>query len=157
METVWLIISILLVIIAGASKGVSDTISHHFSKSIFTNEKIFTKEYWNPTLSWKNKYKERGDSFIYNLIEKLDNTILVRFTDAWHCFNSMIYWSLLSVIIIQPKLPEWLDDVYLTNVINFTIAFSLFAGSFMLFYYKVLIKKSRAKIEARGKPYSYFK
>ena len=145
MEIVWLITSMLLLIVAGASKGVSDIISHHFSSSIFSNEKKFKQTFWNPLKSWKNKWAdEKVDG---KLVERYlgSSTIFVGFTDAWHRFNSITYWSLCLVITIQSEVPivaillkEPILNLFLHKVCVFTIVFSFFIGSFVLFYNKVL-------------------
>lgn len=81
--TLTLIILTLLFAIAGISKAVSDKVTTHFDRSIFSNYDSFL---WNPEMSWRNKWKngnrKEGESFF------LSSTLLVWATDAWHLFNT---------------------------------------------------------------------
>jgi hypothetical protein len=133
----------LLLIVAGASKGVSDIISHHFSSSIFSNEKKYKVTFWNPLK--KNKWKDKKVQG--KLVERYpgSSTIFVGFTDAWHCFNTIRHWSLSLVITIQTQVPilyVLFDNKHLNLFVHklavFTIVISLFLGSFVLFYNRIL-------------------
>jgi len=107
-----MIIGIILLIIAGVSEGVMDTLAHHFNTSIFNG---LNPKFWNPTISggnkWKNGLKENGEKFLFS------STLLVMFTEAWHVFkfirtmtlfggsflfiyNSSIVFGLLIPIIV---------------------------------------------------------
>lgn len=52
---IWQIVTIsILLLISALAKSVMDKISFHFSTSVFKNVK--NPQYWNPAISWKNKY-----------------------------------------------------------------------------------------------------
>ena len=54
-----LIIGIILVSIAGASKAIMDNLQFHFNRSIFKfNPVKYNQKFLDQTLSWENKYKE---------------------------------------------------------------------------------------------------
>lgn len=78
------IIGTMLIVTACISKAISDKIQFHYSRSVF---KIFNPLYWNPELSWVNKWmtaSAREEKFLGS------STIFVVFTDAMHFFN-MVY------------------------------------------------------------------
>lgn len=67
---------------SGAAKAIQDTITHHYSQSIFKQ----AGQWWNPSESWKAKYKDwdHGDK---QPAFPLATTWLVSLTDAWHAFG----------------------------------------------------------------------
>jgi hypothetical protein len=69
-------------LVAAAFKSVCDTLAFRFKKSIFKNRK---EDWWNPSKSWRNMYKNgkksNGASFI-------GSTSIFKFiTDAWNMFD----------------------------------------------------------------------
>ena len=76
------IIGLILTIFAGLSEAVMDTLQFHFSKSPFSK---YNNQFWNPQLSWKNKYK-LGNPF-FGAKFPGSTTIFVSFTDGWHSFK----------------------------------------------------------------------
>ena len=93
------IITPILLIIAGASKGLADRISFHFYNmpEYFQQRQLF----WNPKVSWKNKWEdgipENGEAFPFS------STFLVSFTDAWHLLNSIMIISFILAVIFYYK------------------------------------------------------
>ena len=87
------IIGILLVIASAISESIMDKIQFHFKKSIFSGEG-FNQLFWNPDISWKNKW----DSTLKKPKFFLSTTMLVFTTDAWHFFkfvrNTMLFIGL---------------------------------------------------------------
>jgi hypothetical protein len=69
---------------AGACDGQVETLSHHYTdfKTKFPN---INDEFWNPDISWRNKWegglKSNGEKF------PLSSTALVWTTDAYHAFK----------------------------------------------------------------------
>jgi hypothetical protein len=92
-------IGFILFILAGMSEGVMDTLQFHYSNSIFYSLK--NKLFWNPQISWQNKYKNGdptdGAKF------PLSTNLLVGLTDAWHLFkllrNLFIFAGVLFMAI----------------------------------------------------------
>lgn len=72
---------IILPIIVGLMEGLMDKINFHYEGSIFS--KFNNQNFYDPYLSWKNKYKEdlKTPKFIGS------TTIFVFLTDAWHFFK----------------------------------------------------------------------
>jgi len=115
--------SLAILIVAGIMKGIMDTLQFHYDKSFAS--KFKNQQWWNPKLSWKNKYKDRGDSFIVNLFEKIDNTFFVFVTDAWHLSQSiMITAMIMAIVLYQPITPYILLDILILRV-SFGIGFKL--------------------------------
>ena len=50
-----IIITISLLVISAISKAIQDKLQFHYHKSIFS--KIKNQNWWNPELSWKNKWE----------------------------------------------------------------------------------------------------
>lgn len=74
--------------------AVMDTLTHHYYASIFN---AYNSQYWNPAISWKNKYKNgkktNGPAFF------LSTGLLIAFTDAWHLFKS-IKIILTAIVVV---------------------------------------------------------
>ena len=67
---------------AGLSEAVMDTLQFHYYKSPFAK---YNHQFWNPQLSWKNKYK-KGDPSLGPKFPG-STTIFVSLTDGWHLFK----------------------------------------------------------------------
>lgn len=122
------ILIFVLIIFAGISNAIMDIISHNFSSSIFSNFK--NTQWWNPGLSWKNKWKNgdpaQGEKFWGS------SRWFVRFTDAWHFFQGLMFtFFFLSIVIYS---------VIVHPIADFFILYVLFTGTFSLFYNKILKK-----------------
>lgn len=78
-------------LIAGAANGVMDTLTFHYSASRFSKLSESAQAFWNPALSWCNKYAScdnRSPKFPGS------TTIFVMFTDGWHLAKA-IYSTLV--------------------------------------------------------------
>lgn len=73
---------------SGLCKAVQDKISHHYDVSIFAR---WNPQFWNPTLSWKNKYHDWDGG------DRRRKRLPVSLTDAWHLFDNLRTMLLLSV------------------------------------------------------------
>lgn len=123
----WVVIIIL--IIGGMSNAIMDVLRFRYSLSIFRNFK--NQQWWNPILSsankWKNGDKSQGERFWGS------SRWFVRFTDAWHFFQGMMFTCFfLSIILYQPFINWWAD---------FIIMYFIFTFTFQMFYSKIFIKK----------------
>lgn len=72
-------IGLILVCFAGISEAIMDKIQFHYNKSLFSNKR-FNQFFWNPSESWKNKWKEdfKTEKFLGS------SSIFVFLTDGWH-------------------------------------------------------------------------
>lgn len=119
-EVIWQIIVIcLLITISSIAKSVQDKLQFHFDKSVFSKAK--NPQFWNPVLSWKNKYKngdkKQGEKFLGS------STIFVSLTDGWHLFGLIRNLSIISIIPIATLNPWWLIS-YVTYFLIFHIFFT---------------------------------
>lgn len=102
---------------AGLCEAAMDTLAHHYEQSIFKN---MNPNYWNPTISGKNKWKNgdrnQGERFF------LSSTLLVGFTEGWHLFKMGRTLLLFASIAA------------LSNWIIALLMMGLFKGVFTLYY-----------------------
>jgi len=126
-----IIIIVLLIIVAGISKSIMDTVDFHFNESIFSTLK--KKMWWNESEGWKNKYKDRdpskGRAFPGSL------TWLVWITDSWHFFQMIMLSSLF--ISITLSLTICLSLQWYWWILIFFTSKGLMTGTFELFWSKV--------------------
>ena len=78
-QAIWQIILVaVLLVISSLAKAIQDKLQFHFDKSVFS--KVKNKQYWNPAISHRNKWKNRdsrqGEKFF------MSSTLLVGLTDA---------------------------------------------------------------------------
>ena len=111
--TTYVIIS-LLVLISALSKAIMDTLSFHFSTSVFKN----LGDWWNPDKSWQNKYNWFPKS---KILTWLFSEPLVGFTDAWHFFGALQRISLFCCLFFTPI--WWSIPIF---YIGFALVFDLF-------------------------------
>ena len=81
--------------LSGFANSVMDTLAYHFTSSKFS--KLDDKQFWDPSLSWTNKYKngdpKQGDKFF------LSSTSFVFMTDGWHLAKMFyIFFQLVTVL-----------------------------------------------------------
>jgi len=87
-----------LVFLAGAAKGFNETLQFHWKE--FRRQFPGAKAQWfNPTLSWKNKYKngdpEAGAKFFGS------TSVFIMFTDQYHLNNFIIRASWGTALVIK--------------------------------------------------------
>ena len=136
-----LIISIVLLIIAGIGKAVMDTLQFHFSTSVFKN--LVLNYWWNPSISWRNKYKnkdpEQGEAFLGS------TTVFCFLTDAWHFAQFIYLRSIMAVVVLFctsdalsfiPSVSLWLK--YCIAYVALSV---LFNCTFELFYSQIFKRK----------------
>lgn len=133
---IYLILTIVCLVIAGIGKAIMDTLQFHFSTSVF---KHLDKNYWwNPAISWKNKWKnhdpKQGEAFPGS------STIFVFVTDAWHFFQFIFlrfFFACIILFMIYGGLVifglMWVD--WIIQYVGLSVIFGL---TFTLFYSKIL-------------------
>jgi hypothetical protein len=124
-------ISLVLVILAGIMNAVMDVISIRYNTSIFKYLPKKWNYFFNPSLSWRNKWKNgdpfKGEKFFGS------STFLVFTTDAWHLSKTIML--LLFMIAIINYVP--LVSIY----VDWIIYYIMFGITFELFFSKFFIKK----------------
>lgn len=113
-------ISCLCFGLSGVCFALTDTLMHHYHASIFSRFK--NKSFWNPEISWKNKYSNPA-----LLIRKKYKGIVVPviFTDACHLFKfiALVLFGLASVISV-PFINWYVDMIILGG--SYGMSFTLF-------------------------------
>jgi len=119
------LIILILLILSSISKAVLDTLSFHFNGSIFTR---FNRDWWDPAVSWENKYKSKLCCA---------KTMFVFLTDAWHLFQflflSCIQLAILTAVNMSMLLTWhfWVIGFIGLKILNGLV--------FELFYKKIFI------------------
>ena len=116
---------ILFLIISSISKSIMDILSFHYYDSIFS--KIKNGKWWNPEISWKNKWKNddptQGERFVGS------STFLVWVTDAWHFFQHIMILSfILSIVVYVP---------IFGFIVDFLLLYLIYTCTFELFFSKI--------------------
>jgi hypothetical protein len=108
---------LIFLVLSAVMKAVMDKLQFHFSTSIFYN-----LENWNPRNSWRNKWKN-GDP---NQGERFwgSSRWFVRFTDAWHNFQSFMLTFMFLAIVNYKTFINWYVDFIIIYLI-FTTIFEL--------------------------------
>ena len=121
-------ISYILIILASICNAIMDVISFHYDDSIFNK---LNPKYWNPQISWKNKYID-WDNGNKERKKFLGVNIAPAFTDAWHFFKSlMIVLMVLAIVLYKPLFGQIIDFFVIGLIWN--LCFS--------FFYNVIFKK----------------
>ncbi len=124
-----------LIMIAGISKSIMDTVDFHFKNSIFDNIKNKKIRNWfNESEGWKNKYKDR-DAILKIPAFIFSTTMLVFLTDSWHFFQFIMLSSLFLSMVLASTICITLSWYYL--VIIFFISKSIMTLTFELFWKNV--------------------
>lgn len=125
-------LSLMMLLCASASNAVMDTLSYRFDQSVFAALPPEAHQWWNPQISYKNKWKDgqrsHGEAYF------LSSTALVPLTDAWHFFK-WIAVSCLLIAILAPftqlfrlRWPAWIAIFVICDVLRGTVFELLFAG-----------------------------
>ena len=134
-------ITLILIIIAGALNAIMDKLVFAFKSSIF---KDLNPRFWDIKQSWKNQWKwplQPYDSWYYFGLYTprykenfpYSNTFLVWATDAWHLTKSiMLGLIMLGIVLYNPIFNTLID------LVIYYIAFTI---SFTYFYEYILNKK----------------
>lgn len=92
--------------LAAACNAVMDVLAFKFKTSVF---KDLNPDWWNPSISWRNKYKDKNP----NKGERFpgSTTALSFITDAWHLFqflsNSFLALSVVFVFLHYTSINWW--------------------------------------------------
>lgn len=109
-----------MVAVSAIAKAIMDTLQFHFSTSVFKN----TGSWFNPTLSWGNKYNWSKNKVITWLL----SNPLVALTDAWHFFGLIQRACLFGCLLMFTLFPlphNWWWFV-LVLYAEFAIVFHIF-------------------------------
>ena len=102
-----------MLVLAGISKAVKDRIMTGWYGSKF-KDWGFDRQWWDNTLSWRNKWKVEGSFTTQRERFPLSSTLLVFVTDAWHCFDLVFMISFALGIWSSPLNLLWSITIVLT-------------------------------------------
>lgn len=139
-------ITTLLIVLAGISNAIMDTIAHHWSKSIFNCNHLkhpklfhfFHKEGWR----WKYNLWEPSEGRLQWKVLGISFDAPVQFLDAWHFFKMIQLFCLFGAIVIFPinelvdMFPyRWMDLMFYWAALG-----TIYIQTFNIFYNQILIK-----------------
>lgn len=121
-------ITIILIVIAAILNASMDVVSTKWVKSFFNKHLKKYEQFFNPQLSWRNKWKNgdpsQGERF------PLSSTMLVFLTDWWHLAkSSMILSFCISIVFYVP----------IFGLIDILLFFIIFGVVFEVFYAYILV------------------
>ena len=121
--------------ISGFSESIMDKLQFHYYDSIFN--KLKNKLFWNPEISWKNKYKngnpEEGEKF------RFSSSLFVGLTDGWHLFKLIKNTSLFFGVFLIFSLSY---NIWLSMLLSIILRV-IYGMIFTLFYDVILEKKNK--------------
>lgn len=111
--------------ISGIFNGSMDALSYKFGASFFSK---LNPQFWNPNLSWKNKWKngdpKQGPNFLFS------NNALVSLTDGWHLTKALhLFFIFLAIVFYNP-----VDNLWYDYILDFIICRYTYALGFVLIY-----------------------
>ncbi len=137
-------ISLILMCLAGICKAIQDTLQFHFDKSIFTKGNKF---FWNPQLSYLNKYKVETSAITGLPVVNLDkekflgsSTVFVAFTDGWHLFGMLNHFLICAAIVLYSPITPIKIKV-LSILVDFLIIKIAHQSIFHAFYTWIFARK----------------
>lgn len=133
-----MIITFILVFVAGIMKACMDTLQFHYGISVFRSDSERWNKYSNPVISWANKYVN-GD--VNNGLRKVFGIpVPVMFTDFWHLVQSIFLLTLFASIVLYKPILNYPDMPILGTIFDYCSFRGVFGLSFTLFYNKLLLK-----------------
>jgi hypothetical protein len=82
-----------------------DTLQFHYNKSRYATKS--NQQFWNPKLSWENKYKRGADGALLRpLVPRFpgSTTIFAWTTDAWHLAKTLHFAALRTALVLALSL-----------------------------------------------------
>lgn len=124
-------IIVFLITAAGISMAVMDKLQFHYLRSDFSLSR--NQQFWNPELSWVNKYKP-GSMTEPKFF--LSTSWLVGFTDGWHLFKMIFHVTFItSFVLIGFQAEDW------QHLIVFTALARIHYGLVFTIYFKYILEK----------------
>lgn len=122
------ILSSLFICLAAIFNAGQDSISHHYDSS-FAKALDLNEQFWNPSISWQNKYVDRdpqkGRRKIDLLLFKFD--VPAAFTDGWHLLKaSSILFLILSPVFILPGRLKMKLAYFVILALCWNVTFNIF-------------------------------
>lgn len=132
------VLSVLFFGLAAICNAMMDTLQFHWST--FRWKDKVNPQYWNPELSWHNKYidgdPEKGFRFKYPFGG------LANFLDAWHLFKMMQIFLIVFSIISFPFSNQicFFNSYWANQLVWVAIFGGVWNGIFSLFFIKIFVR-----------------
>lgn len=134
-----MLISIIFFTFAAICNALMDTLQFHWYK--FRWDQKVNPQYWNPELSWKNKYinGKPKDGLKYKGVWGF----MANFLDAWHLFKMIMVISLaLSVICFPASFQVCVfNNYWLNGLLWLAILGVAWNIPFNIFFNYIFVKK----------------
>lgn len=118
-----MILKAILFALAGVFNAFMDKLQFHYPNSIFP--KLGNDKFWNPSVSWKNKYKD-WDGGDRRAKFPFSKTTLVFLTDGWHLFQFLML-TCFSAACVPPVAVWWHWFLWFVGLrFCFSIGFTIF-------------------------------
>lgn len=141
-----IILAIVLLILMVFCDASRDRLSYFWSESIYAKyPKLFPQKFWNPTLSWKNKWvldengnpklDENGDRIPKKWFGLID--IPDALTDGWHVLKAISWTAILIIIAV--------NLIWFSPIVNFLILSAIYLITWWLFFDILLNTKKKKK------------
>jgi len=137
---------LIFIALAAICNAIMDVLQFHYENSIFckTNDMPHSKrnQYWNPEISWLNKYIGGDDTKGLRKIWFMDYPAFL--TDGWHLFKSLMILFIcasVSLIVFDFKIWSFISNRYLAFLLLLLIAGTVWNFFFNMFYNFILVKK----------------
>lgn len=128
-----MVLGVFLVVLAGIFKAVMDKLQFHWHRSVFAlNPVRYNPLFWNPTLSWENKYKIGTNYKVEKF--KFSTTLLVFLTDAWH----LAQMSMTLLLFVGISMIGYSSDSFLELLLFVSLARILYGVTFELSFKHLL-------------------
>lgn len=116
-----------------------DELDFHYNR--FIGKIVKNQNWWNPALSWDNKYISKS-----KLLKTLFSTVLVFVTDAWHFFKSLFLSSIILIILlIENQYLMWWQYVIEFLVVKLLWGIVYESGLGLIGYLSGLVEKWKKK------------
>ena len=132
---IWIIIIVMLLIIAMMCRSLVHTLLHHFG-TFLLKYRIKNIRWWNPSISWKNKYVlDEDEEPVTKDGKPVRNKKIIQFSDAFHFFNMIE----LGCYVLAVTIGIWwaLGLVWWWFLIIYGMIGLVIILSFNLFYDKI--------------------
>ena len=135
------ILSVIFFGLAAICNAMMDTLQFHWYK--FKWKDKVNPQYWNPTISWKNKYVDGDPS--KGLKFSFPFGWVANFLDAWHLFKMIQIFLIVFAIIAFPfSYQICFFDSYFWNQLAWLAIFGVtWNGLFNWFFNKILVTSKK--------------
>jgi hypothetical protein len=123
-----IILSAIFFILAALFNAGQDSITHHYNTS-FAKALSLDEGFWNPSLSWMNKYIDRdpakGRRKIDLLLFKIE--VPAAFTDGWHLLKTVsIFFLILCPLVLLPGRFRYKLLYFVILAVCWNVTFNIF-------------------------------